>query len=82
MRNIITVFPNSVNCVVVSTTVRPVTHTALVLVKNASTKLSHCPFLLDNGRLSKKEPKSIKIINPKIICRLGLCLIRLMFFII
>ena len=53
----ITIWPNIVNWIDVSTTINPVTHTALVLVKNESTKLSQLPSVLDIGKDISTESK-------------------------
>ena len=54
--------PIGVNCEAVSTTVNPVTQTALVEVKKASIK--RIPFVVEFG--SNNRPVPIKIINRKL----------------
>ena len=53
----------------VSTTTRPVTHTLVVAVNNASTNAAGSPLLVANGRHNNKVPASITPKNPSnIIC--------------
>ena len=48
-----------------STTVKPVTQTALVEVKKLSTKLNQSPFMLEIGKDSKNAPIRITVKKQK-----------------
>jgi len=63
MRHRIIIFPRGVKAVAVSTTIRPVTHTALTDVNNASRKLSGILWAL--GSINNPDP--IKIIIRKLL---------------
>jgi len=61
MRNIMMSLPKGVNADAVSTTISPVTHTALVAVKSASTQ--PIGWELEIGRDNKKVPAIIRKIK-------------------
>ena len=66
---IITNWPNKVQWVAVSKTIKPVTHVALVAVKSASMKLVLWELVAEIGSISKKVPVSITPRKPnRIIC--------------
>lgn len=56
MQHRMTIWPNRVNCVPVSTTARPVTQVADVAVKNASTRRMDLPVRDAAGNDSKRVP--------------------------
>ena len=56
--------PKIVQCVAVSKTTNPVTHTADVDVNKESIKEVHSPDLLDIGRQSKNAPIKITAAKP------------------
>lgn len=55
------VWPKVEKYVPVSTTIRPVTHTAEVAVNNASIKDKLLPFCEEMGSINKKAPHKIKL---------------------
>ena len=66
-----TVRPNTVKCSAVSTTIRPVTQTALVEVKRASVKLTSAPGCIDMGSSRRKVPHRMTKKKPMVIRRPG-----------
>ena len=61
IKTIIIDWPTMLKSAAVSTTVRPVTHTARVAVKRALVKV--IPFVVALGSISKKAPIKTKIIK-------------------
>ena len=66
IRTKMTACPNFDQYVAVSLTTRPVTQTAEVEVKRASSIDAPMPDAVDTGRVSKKAPVRITAINPAI----------------
>ena len=64
MRVKITPFPKSFQCSVVETTVRPVTVTAEVEVKKASSKEVKLSSALDMGRAKRRPPTVMRMTKP------------------
>ena len=65
MRPRITNCPKGLQYVAVSTTTRPVTHTADVAVNSAVTGVVHSPDTADSGRVSRPVPMAIRTRNPR-----------------
>ena len=64
IRHKITACPKSVQCVNVSTTIRPVTQVALVAVNSADKNVVVSPGFVDHGSSNNRVPMSIMIKKP------------------
>ncbi|WP_343212701.1 hypothetical protein [Arthrobacter sp. H41] len=68
----ITVWPNGVQKVAVSTVINPVTQTADTAVKSAGMTISWLPGVLERGSISRAAPRSIAARNASGTSRTGL----------
>ena len=70
----ITIFPNTLQVVAVGTVTRPVTHTDVVAVNNASSQYTPFPLADETGRHKRSVPSMITTPNPVIIIlSVGVC---------